>query len=307
MSSLKKIVEIVIGNRATIERGSYSGIFTGFPVTLLIVIYFAFTQEIDLFEFLLQDLDFWNIYSGVHVLMCLSLGFIVLGGRAIGWLLIRPLATVICEIFPDTEYTSIWAWSSAVIWIPIVLLITQPFEYQAGILKWVFFVVIVFQTLVFSVWGGKSGARVAIGPSKDYRELIVTGGTVTGGSLLIGLQVLVSVFSIGGSSSSPLASTVLAFCIALALLSFLCMFPYILIVPLSSTISRVGVFQNHLLLAFSLTSAACWSLIALFFFRISENVNLLGGLSFVIVIGLCGASGGWAVGQFKQEVVTAAS
>jgi len=309
MWRLNKIAEIFVGNRATIRHGFNSGLFTGFPVTILVVFYFAFIQDINLPEISsFQALVPKSIFGILFAIFCLSLIFIFSGGTAIGWLLTRPLATVLCKLFPDAEYTFIWALSNAIVWSSIVFLTTQPLQYQTGFLQWVSFAIILILTLVSSAVGGRLGARVSTGWSIDYREQwvsngfeqIVIGGIVTG-SLFFIAQSFVSIISLGDTPTPQLVSSTITFCAGLAFLSIICMLPYIFITPLLSVIP----IRGHSMLAYSLTSAVFWVLVGIVFFGTSMGVDFLGSLISILVTGLCGACGGWAIGQLKQDTMYA--
>ena len=195
MLDLTKILELVLGNRVTTQRGIYSGIFSGFLVTVLVVSYFAFLgSDIDLLSIIsYEDLDFWGKYGIWYMVACVSIGFIMMGGRAIGWLFTRPFATILREAFPRVDHTLIWTFSSALVWTSLALLITKPLQNQTDFWGWFSFFVITILACIAGILGGRVGAGISGGPYRDSRELVAIGGTVTG-SLVVGVQTLMDLF-----------------------------------------------------------------------------------------------------------------
>ena len=313
----KKIAAFLFGNQQTIQHAFIIGLFTSISITVIVILYYASLpnaklplnapfQDIssqpeelsrgELLQFLISQMGIPFILFG----SCLGVLFVLVGGRSINWLLTRPLAMFLCTLFPHVEYSMNWAIANAFVWFTLVFLIIHPDLFKPEFASWAPAIFVLILTLILSFLCGRIGARLLTYPSKNQKELVAAGATATS-SFIFGAQAFVRLISFNQTNFHELPGATLAFCLIIALFSLLFVLPYFLISLILSAISNVSSTEDNLLLNYTLTSAICWLLIGLFFARGVVTDSLRANLGMLIIFGLGGASGGWVIGQIKEN------
>lgn len=291
---INAVLEILIGNRETIRRSAASGTVSGFFMAVLFVIYFAFFQfniDIESLSFISGDLDF----GAAYVISCLSIAFVIFGGRSIGWLFIRPAAGILHRKFPRFDTRKVWIISTVSVWVPITFLALYPYQQSNPLLQGVLLIGVLLWVIASGAVGGHLGAKASMDKSpKEWREYMVIGGTTTGSSL-VGLQTLANLVLSPASITTNVSNSVIGLCLSLPLLSFVAMLPYFLIVPLSVGLSLFSPLDAKPHMAHVLVSGITFTIIG--FLLSGGNGNV-----WIIPMGLCGACGGWAIAQFREDV-----
>ena len=154
-------------------------------------------------------------------------------------------------------------------------------------------------TAMMSYKAGKYGARGPFDFQATSREMISTGGLVTG-SLLLTAQTFLNILLSGDKSPLGPLTTMITFTLGLAVVPILCVLPYIVIYPLSAIFSRINFFEGKMEQIYMITSATCWTLIGMLLFNQSSDFGRAGRFLFIVLFAVCGACGGWVIGQLKR-------
>jgi hypothetical protein len=293
---LTRMLQILIGNRETISRSATSGIVSYFFVTA----FFAVIAQFNLFDLNVERLYFNP--TGWPTIICGLLFFAIFGGRPIGWLFIRPVANILHITCPELDPKRVWIISTVSVWLSIVILALYPYQQLPPLLQGGLLIAVLVWVAISGIIGGFLGAIAPIGKGpKEGVQYLAVGGAVTG-SLLMSFQILMSL--ILSSTLKPFngPENVVKFCLLVTVVSFVSMFPYILIVPLSAGASKLIRFGEEFHLAYVLIGGIVWAAIGyLGGGNLFMDATSVDGLVLVGVMGLCGACGGWATGQFMAD------
>ena len=295
---INRVFTLLVGDRKVIKQSINSGAIPAVFVTLLIVVYVAITNIAS--EFL--NLISLDGFSAWYIFLCLALGFAILGGSSLGWLITRPLAIILGKALPHYEELIIWIISSALVWAATVVLTIWPLLNQLKVLQWILFVFAIAVAAIFGALGGRTATKTVAAPITDYRELARFGGVITG-SMIVMMFLLLELF-LPTTEASRQISPAIGFIPGVAFVSFFCIFAYLLIIlPLSGLLLKARCFRVNPHLAYVLVSTTCWLIPGLVLFGSSADFKLLGGLVAAIMGGFCGACGGWAIGILKYDVI----
>ena len=270
-------------------------------IAAFFLIYFAFVEfNFDIgnlpFLFRNQDFGFW------YVTVCLAVGFVVFGGRSIGWLFIRPIASMLHILRPSLDTRKIWIISAAFVWVPLTLLVLFPHQQSVSLLHASLLVGASLWAIAAGMVGGIIAARTSMAElRKKWDEHVAVGGTVTG-SLLTTVYAL-SILEFSPGAVRYLAPVVIFFCLALSLISLVAMLPFALTEPICVLLLRLDFLHGRIHVPYVFVSGVAWFLIGYFVFggSTSSSTNVFASFFPAIPMGLCGVCGGWAIGQFKAD------
>ncbi len=290
-----RMLQFLLGTCETISLSATSGIVSCCLIALFLVVATRLNLNID---GLSSSSDRISI-NGLGVI-CLSMLFAIIGGQSIGWLFIRPIASVLCIVYPGLDRKRLWIISTTSTCLLIAILALYPFQQLSLLLQAGLLFATAAWAVLFGIVGGFLGATVPTGKGRqEARQYPIVGGAVTG-SLLMSFQMLLSLMrpSTAGSFNGP--DNVVEFCLALAGVSLVATLPYLLIVPLSIGASGFMHFGEEFHPAYVLISGIAWGAIGyLIGGELFMGTKLIDGLVYGGVMGLCGACGGWAVGEFR--------
>jgi hypothetical protein len=236
-------------------------------------------------------------------IICIPLLFAIIGGRPIGWLLIRPVASVLHIAHPELDHKRVWILSTTAIWLSIAMLTLYPYQQLPLFIQGILLITVSAWATMSGIVGGFLGAIGQIEKGrKDWREYSAVGGSVTG-SLLVGFQTLMSLALLPNTKPSVGPGNVVEFCLLLAGISFVSMIPYAVIWPLFVVASKLIRFGKEFHISYVLISGSLWTGIGyLVGSKMFTDANSFDGLVCGVAMGLCGACGGWAIGEFKTHV-----
>jgi hypothetical protein len=243
--------------------------------------------------------DFWFWY----VTLCISFGFVILGGASVGWLLTRPMASVVGKISPQNDTNLNWIIGNILVWLFLVVSVILPLMDGQLTWHWLLFLLILVLTGVASAFGGRWGTRVATTkPSQDYRELSRIGSVVSS-SIFTASIIGLGLFAPQTTSTPNENALGLGFILSLTAFSFVGFFPYmLLIVPISALLTKLNYFKNTPHLVFVVVSAVCWSLPGIAILGNVIDFGVIGSLLGGMYGAFCGACGGWAIGTLKYDL-----
>ncbi|MBN1428941.1 MAG: hypothetical protein JXB07_11195 [Anaerolineae bacterium] len=294
-TSFTRVLQILLGTHETISRSATSGMAAVF----LLGVFFAVSVQLDLD---VEGLSFLREPGSVNWpgIICGPLLFaIVAGGRPVGWLFIRPIAVSLHLIWPQLNRKAIWMISTVSICVPFVILALYPYQ-QLPLLRQIIMVILAaFWATVFGIMAGFLGAVVQTKHSrKEWVEDSAIGSSVTGG-LWVSLQVLMSLFLSPGIKLE--LGSVVEGCLLLAGISFISYIPYVLMWPLLVGTSKLIRYGRECHISYVLISGSIWMIIGyLVGTQMLTDTNVIGGFVQGCVMGLCGACGGWTIGEFRR-------
>lgn len=294
---LVRLLQFILGSRESITRSTSSGMVSGFVMTL----FFVGAAQLDLG---IDGLSFLGEVSPTTWvgLVCFPFLFALIGGRPMGWLLVRPLAGFLQVIYPGLDPKRVWMISTTAVWLPIAILALYPYQQLPPALEALLLVAAAVWVVIAGVLGGYRGAAVEIGSDRaDWREGSAIGGSVTGSLLYCAILLVSLVLSPAtrpGDGSGGVAELVLF----LAGIAFVSMIPFAITWPLLVVTSKLIGIGREVHLSYVLFGGALWAAIGyLAGTHMLTNSNVVAGLTYAGLVGLCGACGGWAIGEFRPH------
>ncbi len=186
--------------------------------------------------------------------------------------------------------------------VSITILALYPYQQLPLLRQVILLITISAWSAMSGLVGGYLGAIAPTGYGRgEWRECSAIGGSVTG-SLWVSSQALISLFLSPGIKAFDELGSVVGFCLLLAGMSFVFFIPYIFIWPLFVGGSKLIRFGREFHLSYVLISGSVWAGIGfLAGTKMLTDANIIGGLVQGGIMGLCGACGGWAIGQFRAD------
>jgi len=291
-----KVFEILLGAKESIRASHLSGRIATLPIALLLVVYLTIVSGTNLVDSSTLNTPLGGVgFAGL--IFCFSIVFTLLGGLAVSWSFTRPMASLFEIVLPDAKATMIWGFSSGLVWAILAALITYPEDIDSDFLDWISFFVVILMTFGFGFYGGW---RARKNPTRQKREIIVSGSIATG-SLIGIMQTVLTVSSSGGLQTHQISDLTLQLISNMAILSFVCSIPFAFIGLIAIVLSAFERLEGYYLLIIVVLSTVCWLLIGGVFLTLDSETELREVIIPIFVVGLSGACGGFVIGQMKPD------